>query len=357
MLTLSFIWVASHLQFLIASGQHLIETPDISLFPIKVFAGASDSAPRPEVIPFSPQSPVQSPRQSRLTNKLAPSSQGTADPSQLLALALESLPLQTLSTDSPSPLFQLLQYFVSLSPTGTPAWAPKLPAIVVVRQQSSNPAIFQIRLKGKLIAELPSHTQAIAMADRLEQMLLQPSFDADQLQPAIAAGKPAGKLGDRVLFMIDDNLANQLNRNGELLAIHWINRLRLTLGAAPLTLVEAQTKLYNLAETAEQMGGLASWYGPYFHGRLTATGETFDQNEFTAAHPSLPFNTFLKVTNLRNGQSVIVRVNDRGPYFEDRSLDLSREAARALSSEAAGVVDYQAVIMQPINHGYKVALR
>lgn len=95
------------------------------------------------------------------------------------------------------------------------------------------------------------------------------------------------------------------------------------------------------------MYGLASWYGPYFHGRLTANGEIFNQNELTVAHKSLPFNTFLKVTNLQTGKAVIVRVNDRGPYIPPRSLDLSRVAARCINSEVAGVVPYEAVIMQP----------
>ncbi|WP_071880806.1 septal ring lytic transglycosylase RlpA family protein [Geitlerinema sp. PCC 7407] len=80
---------------------------------------------------------------------------------------------------------------------------------------------------------------------------------------------------------------------------------------------------------------------------MTATGEIFDQSELTAAHPSLPFDTYLKVKNLKNGYSVIVRINDRGPYFENRTLDLSREAARRIDSEKTGVVPIEAVIMRP----------
>jgi rare lipoprotein A len=80
---------------------------------------------------------------------------------------------------------------------------------------------------------------------------------------------------------------------------------------------------------------------------MTATGETYNQHEFTAAHPSLPFDTYLKVKNRENGDSVIVRINDRGPYISDRSLDLSREAARCLNSEKAGILRFEAVIMQP----------
>jgi rare lipoprotein A len=101
--------------------------------------------------------------------------------------------------------------------------------------------------------------------------------------------------------------------------------------------------------TNQKIEGTASWYGPYFHGRLTATGEVFNQNDLTAAHPSLPFNTYLQVTNLLTNKTVIVRINDRGPYFEDRSLDLSREAARSLGSEAKGVVPYEAIIMERVD--------
>ncbi|HBY79249.1 MAG TPA: septal ring lytic transglycosylase RlpA family protein, partial [Cyanobacteria bacterium UBA11148] len=87
--------------------------------------------------------------------------------------------------------------------------------------------------------------------------------------------------------------------------------------------------------------------GPYFHGRMTATGETYNQHELTAAHPTLPFNTYLKVRNLENGHSVIVRINDRGPYVSGRSLDLSLQAARSINSEKMGIVPFEAIIMKP----------
>lgn len=76
--------------------------------------------------------------------------------------------------------------------------------------------------------------------------------------------------------------------------------------------------------------GLASWYGDFFHGRQTANGEVYDMYALTAAHPTLPMPVFAKVTNLRNKRSVIVRVNDRGPYKDDRIIDLSRRAAEQL---------------------------
>lgn len=83
---------------------------------------------------------------------------------------------------------------------------------------------------------------------------------------------------------------------------------------------------------------LASWYGPKFHGRKTANGEFYDQMAFTAAHKSLPFGTLLKLTNVKNLKSVIVRINDRGPYIYNRELDLSKGAALALGMIKRGVV-------------------
>ncbi len=77
--------------------------------------------------------------------------------------------------------------------------------------------------------------------------------------------------------------------------------------------------------------GLASWYGKQFHGRTTASGEDFDMFELTAAHKQLPLGTYVKVTNLRNGKWIIVRVNDRGPYVGHRIMDLSYSAARMLN--------------------------
>ncbi|WP_313930250.1 septal ring lytic transglycosylase RlpA family protein [Trichocoleus sp. FACHB-262] len=213
--------------------------------------------------------------------------------------------------------------------------------------QSPHRTVFQVWVKGYLIAELPTRDQAEWVGSQFKQTLENPHFDASKLQPGMAQGNPAGKVGDRTLFVVDPAIAAHLKRTRELLAVEWVNNLRIALATPPLTLAEAQTKMYGLVETDQKIQGLASWYGPYFHGRLTATGETFNQNELTAAHPSLPFDTYLKVTNLNSGHSVVVRINDRGPYVDNRILDLSREAARQINSEDAGVIPFQAVIMQP----------
>lgn len=84
-------------------------------------------------------------------------------------------------------------------------------------------------------------------------------------------------------------------------------------------------------------GGMASWYGPGFHGRRTANGEIFNQNALTAAHRSLPFGTKVRVTNVNTGRAVVVRINDRGPFVGNRVIDLSRGAAARIGLVNAGV--------------------
>jgi rare lipoprotein A len=84
--------------------------------------------------------------------------------------------------------------------------------------------------------------------------------------------------------------------------------------------------------------GHASWYGGKFHGRPTASGETFDQNALTAAHRKLPFGSVVRVTNMRNGKAVKVRINDRGPFVRGRVIDVSRGAAEKIGMLKSGVV-------------------
>jgi rare lipoprotein A len=82
--------------------------------------------------------------------------------------------------------------------------------------------------------------------------------------------------------------------------------------------------------------GKASWYGPQFQGKITASGDTFNQREFTAAHPTLPLGSIVKVTNLANGKSVEVKINDRGPVVGHRIIDVSRAAAEVLEMKESG---------------------
>lgn len=93
---------------------------------------------------------------------------------------------------------------------------------------------------------------------------------------------------------------------------------------------------YPKADWEYRETGIASWYGPGFHGKRTANGEVFNENDLTAAHPTLPMPVMVRVTNLENGRSIKVRVNDRGPFANNRIIDLSRRSAQLLDIERAG---------------------
>lgn len=103
-----------------------------------------------------------------------------------------------------------------------------------------------------------------------------------------------------------------------------------------VTTTGSLTKTAKLDSGQEIQRGQASWYGPGFHGRSTASGERFNSMAMTAAHRYLPFGTRLRVVNERNGQSVIVRVNDRGPFAHRRIIDLAKGPAQALGLMSTG---------------------
>ncbi|MEZ5892235.1 MAG: septal ring lytic transglycosylase RlpA family protein [Parvularculaceae bacterium] len=134
--------------------------------------------------------------------------------------------------------------------------------------------------------------------------------------------------------------------------LHWLAVALLALAAACTTTPTRQTANphYKVGKPYQVNGrwyhpkeepdynktGVASWYGTEFHGRLTANGEIFDMGRLTAAHTTLPLPSMVEVTNLENGKSITVRVNDRGPFARERIIDLSREAARQLGFEQQG---------------------
>jgi rare lipoprotein A len=93
--------------------------------------------------------------------------------------------------------------------------------------------------------------------------------------------------------------------------------------------------------------GTASWYGDYFQGKPTASGEPYNMYDMTAAHMNLPLGTFVKVTNLRNGRSAVLRVNDRGPYVDGRVIDVSYNAAKALDFKARGLQRVRIDVVHP----------
>lgn len=108
-------------------------------------------------------------------------------------------------------------------------------------------------------------------------------------------------------------------------------------------------KHYTSGEKAEiglKIRGEASYYGPGFHGKQTASGEIFDQEDYTCAHKSLPFGTKLKVVRIDNGSNVVVRVNDRGPYVDGRILDLSVAAGKKIGLDKVGHAEVVATVVE-----------
>src|SRR5579862_6934541 len=132
-----------------------------------------------------------------------------------------------------------------------------------------------------------------------------------------------------------------------------------SLGAAqrPNKSDSVNTRSNAVAAPAQKTGtrpyqiGTASWYGSYFQGRTTASGEPYDMFDLTAAHPTLPLGSWVRVTNLRNGRAVVVRINDRGPIVPGRIIDLSYNTARVLHFDSKGLqrVRLDVVKSQPKN--------
>ncbi|MBD1866681.1 septal ring lytic transglycosylase RlpA family protein [Cyanobacteria bacterium FACHB-471] len=186
--------------------------------------------------------------------------------------------------------------------------------------------------------------RATSVAARLNQMHrdsvnaedITVSWDADQERYLI-------KVNDEELVEINPEtlLPGSTNDLAED-ALQVTNRLRRQMGdAPPLREVAGRPRPapqeVSVGPIQFSMRGMASWYGPGFHGNRSASGEVFNQNALTAAHRNLPFGTQVRVTNLNNGQSVVVRINDRGPYSGGRVIDLSAAAARAVGLIQAGV--------------------
>jgi rare lipoprotein A len=126
-------------------------------------------------------------------------------------------------------------------------------------------------------------------------------------------------------------LKNILTRASAMLPLLFVAACNTTASHDPATTGSISASLGQ-----EFQRGQASWYGPGFHGRRTASGEAFNSSEMTAAHRSLPFGTRLRVVNEENGRSVVVRVNDRGPFSRQRIIDLARGPAQALGLTATG---------------------
>ncbi|HEY9631290.1 MAG TPA: septal ring lytic transglycosylase RlpA family protein [Coleofasciculaceae cyanobacterium] len=150
------------------------------------------------------------------------------------------------------------------------------------------------------------------------------------------------KVGDDVLVAMDAaTILPNTTENPSEDALQATNLIRRQMGnAPPITQIPGRPQTVStlsLGSVQFRISGWASWYGPGFDGNYSASGEIFDQNALTAAHPDLPFGTQVRVTNMDNGMSVVVRINDRGPYAGDRVIDLSQGAASVIGLVQSGV--------------------
>lgn len=212
---------------------------------------------------------------------------------------------------------------------------------------AAEPGAYSIRVNRQVIGTLPSQSAAEKVARQLRRALAAVEANPAKLEPKLTDSGAVAQVEDQTIFELTNDLVTGNSAKSALMVTAWVNNLRHVFDASPLALSETQMVLQGLGETHQVISGTASWYGPYFHGRQTATGELFNQHELTAAHKTLPFGTQLKVRNLLNDKTVVVRINDRGPYIGDRSLDLSYAAAQCLDSETVGVIPYEATILQP----------
>jgi rare lipoprotein A len=198
--------------------------------------------------------------------------------------------------------------------------------------------------------------RAKTVAQRLNQLAQDTNFDADQIK-AIWDSKTqsyAIKVGTETLTLIDSaTILPDSTKNPGIDTLQATNRLRRLMGdAAPLQAIAGAPNRRGVnpvqslrAAVKAIRNGMASWYGPGFHGRQTANGERYNQHGLTAAHKTLPFGTRVRVTNLHNGQSVVVRINDRGPFVRGRVIDLSAGAARTIGVISSGVAPVQLEVL------------
>jgi rare lipoprotein A len=226
---------------------------------------------------------------------------------------------------------------------------------------TSNPDSLSISTLDTESAQADPVWRATVLAARINQ-LYRDGVDAKKITVRWDDQQKSGT-GDRFVIQADqlpiatidrNTTAANSNRNLEQDALWVTNRLRRLLGNAdPVQSIAGRPAWggqgISLGPVRLRLEGFASWYGPGFHGNPSASGERFNQYALTAAHRTLPFGTKVMVTNLDTGQSVVVRINDRGPFHSNRIIDLSTGAARMVGLVQSGVARVRLEVMDPNN--------
>jgi rare lipoprotein A len=191
--------------------------------------------------------------------------------------------------------------------------------------------VFRFRSK---LGFLTPYLRSKQVADRLSGLAKSPIRYQDVHLEREAEGNYKLMIGKTLLTVVDESNALAAHVPLDSLAKSWMKQLRIALGEKPVS----PPSMFDLKASGRFIAkGVASWYGPGFHGRKSADGSRFNMNQMTAAHKTLPFGTKVKVINERNGKSCVVRITDRGPYSHHRVIDLSKAAAQAIGSVSSGV--------------------
>lgn len=206
-------------------------------------------------------------------------------------------------------------------------------AVVSMAKDGALRSDVYVRLQRVISLKGDDGTRANAIAAALNKAHATGAMRADKITPGRRDGRYAIMAGRTPILVVDEKLAASQGTRPATLVLKWMDNLRTAMGGTPFAQTASRGGLI-----AGSAVGHASWYGPGFHGRRTANGERFDQWAMTAAHKTLPLGTLLLVTNLKNRRSILVRVNDRGPYIPGRMLDLSAGAAQTIGISGVGQV-------------------
>jgi rare lipoprotein A len=202
--------------------------------------------------------------------------------------------------------------------------------------------------QDKLQASTNPIERAAAVASLINQMNRE-GQDASKITPEWQSGNFVIRFAGRGTLRFDQSVRlPETTKETSTDVLESANLIRRLMGgASPLTAVLNAPPTANnaMGQVLQVASGIASWYGPGFAGNLSANGEIFDPEAMTAAHPNLPFGTMVRVINMDNGQSVVVRINDRGPYVHGRIIDISAGAARSIGMIPTGVAQVKLEIL------------
>ncbi|MDB5097090.1 MAG: rare lipoprotein [Cyanobacteria bacterium RYN_339] len=214
-------------------------------------------------------------------------------------------------------------------------------AVVTIDKNGVVRADVYVRVQRVLSFVGDDGSRANQFAEALNRVYTKGGLRPDQITPGRRNNQYVILAGKEAILTIDDKLAAAQGSKPAQLALGWIDNVRTAMGGVPFAQQASRGGMFLSGSRI----GHASWYGPGFNGRRSASGERFDQNMMTAAHKTLPFGTLLLVTNLTTKRSCIVRINDRGPYVAGREIDLSAAAARSIG--VGGVATVRIDILKP----------